>query len=396
MTKATTRSRIAHLADSDSADYEHIVHGVAHGEDELTHGLNGPKFWPADEVEAAAASLEGRPVYSSHGDGDRIEVGAVLRAAYQEGVGVVYEAGINDAEIAEELSLGKREVSIEAGNPRDVDRHEETGAAILRGYEYTALTTPERGASPGNYTAAGSAENNPAVAALSAAALEATLDGEDVDMGATLAANDLSIDAGALLAAMANPPRPDDPRGEVLGGDSTETNMTDTNDNDPDVEALLQRVDEKDERIESLEADLESKEAALEEKDEEIGDMADEVAEAKQAYAARLADHDPVNEEEDYVERFDLAELREKFEALDEDLAPDREPDVQSGGGGDGTDTAALEERLDEDDLAELRAAKDRYEHWEGKNDTIAQAEADSIAELAGADSFDDVDLEAI
>lgn len=174
MTEACITSLIAHLAASDRDDYDHIVHGVAHGEDELTRGLNGPKYWPAAELRRAADSLEGRPFYATHGD-DREAIGAVLQSAYEPGVGVVYEAGLNDADIAEALSLGKREVSIEAGNPSEIDEHGETGAAILRGYEYTALTAPESGASPGNYTAPGAASENPAVAALSAASIEAAL-----------------------------------------------------------------------------------------------------------------------------------------------------------------------------------------------------------------------------
>jgi hypothetical protein len=175
-------SRIAHCRERDADDYEQVVHGVAHGADELTRGQNGLKYWPAAELKKAAPTLEGRTVYEVHGDGDREAVGAVLRAAYQDGLGVVYEAGIDDPDVAEELASGQREVSIEAGNPGAVDEHGETGAVIMRDYEYTGLATPERGASDANYTAPGSADGNPAVAALSATDLEGVLDGDDVEI----------------------------------------------------------------------------------------------------------------------------------------------------------------------------------------------------------------------
>lgn len=504
MFTATTPSRIAHLANTDREEYDHIVHGVAHGEDELTRGLNGPKYWPAAELETAAPTLEGQAVYRVHDDGEREEIGAVLRSAYEPGLGVVYEAGLNDAEIAEELSSGRREVSIEAGNPRDVDEHAETGAAIMRDYEYTGLATPNSGASQAAYAAPGSADENPAVAALSADALDDVLDGDDVDVEAALnsyrsaggvrfrgtrsgklnrsalpsegfeqhflvdrdtksdssypvvdsggylrrgnvaaaysvgprggisreelyeklrplngafrtppidpeklavneeaemaaLASDLS--AGVLLAARQEITGTDDPTGarspgstgcQQAGSDFDATpaagSDTMTDDNDHDIEALLERIDNKDETISSLESELEEKKAELEEKDKRI-------QEVKEAYAAALAANETMLNEEDFVERFTVAELEEMVEERkDAGLADtDPEPDVQSGG-----DSTALLEDLSDDEQAELRAAKERYKLWKGKNDTMAEAEADKITELARADAIDEVALEAI
>jgi hypothetical protein len=391
-TTATTASRIAHLSNSDRDDYQHIVHGVAHGEDELTLGKNSPKFWPAKEVKAAAATLEGKPIYRSH-DGDREQIGTVLRAAYEDGVGVVYEAGLEDEATAEELSLGKREVSIEAVNPDTVDRHEETGAAIMRGYEYGALTTPERGASPGNYTAAGPADQNPAVAALSAAAVEAALDGEDVDVESALTGADLAVDAADLLSAATDASRTDDPTGaRPSGSDSLEDNMSDSDNNtNHDIEALLEERREKDERIESLESDLEETQAELEAKEEKVEELEDEVNEAKRDIAARLAEHSDILDEDDYVERFEIAELREKVDDLDEDIDTDADPDVQSGSGG-GSGSAHLED----DD-------RDRIEEIEAKLSAVGGALPRSrveeleeeAAELAGTDDYEAA-LEAI
>lgn len=309
---ATLESRIAHLNESSLDDYEHIVHGVAHGEGELTLGQKGPKYWPPEEVQRAAATLEGKPVVTTHGD-SREEIGAVLRSGYQEGVGVVYEAGLNDAEVANELSLGQREVSIEAGNPSSVDEHEETGAAILREYEYTALATPEKGASEGNYTAAGSADENPAVAALSASSIEGALNGDQPD----------DPEMGEVTDSDGNEPA-------ESGADSDTTNMgdepTETEDG-PDVEALLERVDEKDDRIDELEAELSEKE--------------EEITEVKQSYAAALAGADTMLDEEDFVEKFTVAELRERVDAREDAELAASEPEVQTGGGS-GEETAEL------------------------------------------------------
>ena len=490
-TTATTPSRTAHLADSDREKYDHIVHGVAHGEDELTRGLKGPKYWPAAELETAAPTLEGQAVYKIHGDGDREEIGAVLRSAYEPGLGVVYEAGLNDAGIAEELSSGQREVSIEAGNPRDVDQHAETGAAIMRDYEYTGLATPKSGASQANYTAPGRGDGNPAVAALSAGALEGVLDG-DVDVEAALnsyrsaggvrfrgtrsgkldrsalpsdgfeqyflvdrdtksassypvvdsdgylrrgnvaaaysvgprgrasreelheklrplneafrtppinpeklettdqteaemAALADDLDARAVLAATADVPRPDDPSGEVLGDDSTETNMTDDNDPTHDIEALLERVDEKDEEIESLEADLEAKEDELEEKEDEIAELEDEAEDlreqneaAREQYAAALAEADTVFDEDELAERYTLAELSEKVDEADFSAGDGgSDPVIRSGGG---SDVEANLSAAEQERKAEL---EDRLGDLEDKDGALAEREEERVrAEL--------------
>ncbi|WP_226479170.1 hypothetical protein [Natrinema amylolyticum] len=490
-TTATTPSRIAHLADSDDEEYDHIVHGVAHGEDELTRGLNGSKYWPARELKKAAPSLEGQTVYKVHGDGEREEVGEVLRSAYQPGLGVVYEAGLDDSTIAEELSSGRREVSIEAGNPSKVDEHTQTGAAIMRDYEYTGLATTEKGASEANYTAPGSADGNPAVAALSASDLEAAIDGEDVDVEAALnsyqsaggvrfrgtrdgkldkselptddfeqyflfdgdtksassypvvdsdgylrrgnvaaaysvgprgrasreelyeklrALNDAfrtppidpeklsvddeeaemaaladDLDAGAVLAATADVPGPDDPSGEVLGDDSTESTMTDdNNDDNPNVEALLERVDEKEEEIESLEADLAAKEDELEEKEDEIAELEDEAEDlreqneaAREQYAAALAEADTVFDEDELAERYTLAELSEKVDEADFGDDGESTPVVRSGGG---SDVEANLSAADQERKAELEA---RLDDLEDKDGALAEKEEERVrAEL--------------
>ncbi|MWG36478.1 hypothetical protein [Halomarina oriensis] len=177
----TTRSALAENADR-------TVHGVVLRDDEFTRGLNGPKLWPAAELEAAAPTLAGNQltvdaeyatelgveVETGHGGG--VVIGDITRSAYQPGIGVLYEAVLEDAGVADQLTTGDLEISIEAAHPDSVEEDPETGAAILRGFRFTGMQVVTEGAAKGNYTAPGSASDNPAIAALSAADIKAGLD----------------------------------------------------------------------------------------------------------------------------------------------------------------------------------------------------------------------------
>ena len=456
----------------------HTVHGVAIGEGDLTRGEHGLKKWPRDILEPAAESLAGQPfVYnagdpSEHDGPGRQSVGEVVRAAYEPGVGVVYEATVEDERVAERLARGEYDVSIE-GSGSDIDEDPETGAAILRGFEFTGIAAVEQGASPSNYTAPGAAGENPGIAALSAtvtndlddavaeckdsvlednpamsegeaiaicrsqtAAHDAATADETSTTGETthMADHEDDEDETESTAAdhgderLAAIPMPDDAqllyptaeraeaaadrlgldgthshdldgeewhmpgdsheafadrmeelavdmgehyddeeqaaasvaadRIETRGAESpadhdTTTDMsdepTDTEDaQTDDAEALLSRLDDKDERIEELEAKL--------------SDQADEIESVKRSYAAALTDHtDTPLTEDDLVEGFSVAKLRERVEDIDADVAEATNPDVRSGGGDNGADAdAALsadereeKERL-EANLAEL------------------------------------------
>ncbi len=175
--QAQITTPVARLSDRDRL----VVHGVALGEGDITNGLHGRKAWPAAVLEPAASSLAGTPVTDAH-DGDR--VGRVTRSAYESGVGVVYEATLSDADVAKQLSLGQLDVSIEAGNPDSVERDED-GAAILHGFEFSGMAVVEDGASPSNHSSAGSAADNPALAALSAGDIAASLASYGVEYSGT-------------------------------------------------------------------------------------------------------------------------------------------------------------------------------------------------------------------
>lgn len=180
--------------------------------------------------------------------------------------------------------------------------------------------------------------------------------------------------------------------GETDSDNDSESTMTDE-DNGEQYEELAAKLAERDDRVEELREqveELDSENAELASRVGELEDAEEDIASVKEVYAAELANGSFT--EADLVEKFTVAELREKFEEDDEaDLVDDDpEPDVQSGGG---DDSAKLS--LDDDVREDAKDIKQRIEYWDGKNDTIAEAEKAELAELTGADSADDV-MEAI
>lgn len=197
----------ANLEDAPEQDH-YTVHGVVLGDNDYTRGKYGLKKWVPEELEAAADSLEGREFALYHED-EAIAVGIVTRAGYQPGVGVLYEAEIDEYGVAKKLLLGQFEVSVEAQDPVAVDYEDNTGAAIMRGYTFTRLSAVEKGASPSNHTMSGPASSNPAVAALTADAVDQALGA--IENGDPDSLSDLDIDlddaaTGALAEVSDLPP----------------------------------------------------------------------------------------------------------------------------------------------------------------------------------------------
>jgi len=105
---ATVQSRIAGLADGP----QQVISGVAVGSGDVTRGLSGDrKVWTEDELKEAAETLEGGDLKALHSE---TPVGTVTDAGYVEGEGVVYEAEVDDAELAEAIANGRLTVSVEA------------------------------------------------------------------------------------------------------------------------------------------------------------------------------------------------------------------------------------------------------------------------------------------
>ncbi len=167
MTVANVQSRVAGLAES-----EQVISGVAVGVGDVTRGLSGDqKVWTGEELRAAAESLEGTPVNPLHSQAD---VGEVVRAGFDPDRGVVYEAELEDPDLAEQVADGGLEVSIEArhadGGTVETDRGEAMRASDI---QFTGMALVQHGAAPSASASPGEA------AALSPADIAATLEEDD-------------------------------------------------------------------------------------------------------------------------------------------------------------------------------------------------------------------------
>ena len=98
-----------------------LVHGIAIGEGDITIGGSGKRtYWPQETLEAAAEGLEGQPLATDTNhtaDNPKPQTpveaiaGEVVWAGYKDGVGVLYEAEVDDPELADKIENGRLEVS---------------------------------------------------------------------------------------------------------------------------------------------------------------------------------------------------------------------------------------------------------------------------------------------
>jgi len=171
---------------------------------------------------------------------------------------------------------------------------------------------------------------------------------------------------------------PDDPEtGEVADGATSETRTaseqsTTAHMSDDTTDELRARLSEKDDRIADLETQVEQLQAER-----------DDVA---RAYAEALAAGDTVLDTDDYVEKFEVAELREKYENTEAATLAETEPTVQSGGS-----EPEEEATLSESEQAEVADLRETIEALEGESSRLAEIQreqhADRIAELTGEDA---------
>jgi hypothetical protein len=171
---------------------------------------------------------------------------------------------------------------------------------------------------------------------------------------------------------------PDDPEtGEVADGATSETRTaseqsTTAHMSDDTTDELRARLSEKDDRIADLETQVEQLQAER-----------DDVA---RAYAEALAAGDTVLDVDDYVDKFEVAELRTKYENTEAATLAETEPTVQSGGS-----EPDEEATLSESEEAEVADLRETIEALEGESSRLAEIQreqhADRIAELTGEDA---------
>lgn len=149
-----------------------VISGTAVGVGDVTRGTGsgGRKVWTAEELEAAASSLVGVPVKALHSE---TEIGEVTDAEFIEDKGIVYEAEIEDSEIADSIADGRLTVSIEArhadGGLEDTRHGEAMRATDI---EFDGMAVVQKGASP-------SASAEPGSAAALSVSLDAMLESDD-------------------------------------------------------------------------------------------------------------------------------------------------------------------------------------------------------------------------
>lgn len=382
------------LATDTDADGPTLVNGVAIGEDDITNGLSGKRtIWPAETLRPAAEKLVGKPIVRNHPEPEAPQppieavIGEVTSARYEDGVGLLWQGELDDPDIARQVERGRADVSPvlarELGEFDDeADAHVATEIRAFRD-----LGVVSSGAAASNAIESGTA------AAMEAEALAGAFDddaggdgsgGGDPDApadddpqdgastragsnGGTMSDNDLTDKQKELLAQAR---QRDDP--VVVSAEDAEQL--------DDAEELLTAAD-------GLDSPLVVEETDYEEHQEWLGALKDQMADA-------LVEHEDYRASE--VLSMDFDEMMAEFE--DDDGNFDAEALVQNPATGSPDDPDDDDGGLDlsDEEREEAEEILGRLEYWDGKNDTIVETEQEALTELVGADSFDDVDLEAI
>jgi len=194
-TQSTFTSRTAGLAETE-ADDTHVINGVAIGAGDVTHGLSRKsKVWQPDELRAAASTLEGAEIKALHSDA---VVGEVTKAGFEPGVGVLYEAELEDEKLAASVASGRLSVSIEAthfdGGTVDTPEGKAMAATNIT---FDGLAIVQKDAAPSASAKPGQA----AALAVMPDEVHAALAGEeDVDLESAAAADIDDLSNGSVVA----------------------------------------------------------------------------------------------------------------------------------------------------------------------------------------------------
>jgi hypothetical protein len=402
---------IARCAPLEGQKAPYTVHGVAIGAGDVTLGENSAKFWPAEALRRAAATLVGVPLTKNHDD-ERVEavIGEVVDAGFDPDVGVVYEAEVDDRGLATKIARGRLEVSIHAVHA-DGGRTDD-GYMIAEQIRFLDLSVVPRGAAQSNTIESGTSQSE-ALASLS------------TDEVATM----LAQSADSTTPESGDAPTGQSDRDADAHEDSIMTDdTTETPEQAPDADSELDEATEAeldDGTAVEAEADAEANEADAdaEESDAELAsepdaeavedanasaddisdaddeaELREEIAELRAAneelrhelegvrmeYAERLADGGPF-EAAELAEQFDFDTLQAKFESQAASLAESTQAattpsDVPAPKTGDASDDATLSTSPDEhaDEIATLEAKVEQYDELGWDN---AKAEAESELE---------------
>jgi len=292
---ASNPTGVARCEALDDQSEPYTVHGVAIGANEVTHGQNGAKFWPDTELASAVESLVGVPLTKNHDD-TTVEsvVGEVIDAGFEPDVGIVFEAEIDDAELATKVARGRLEVSVHAlhsdgGRTRDDE-------IIVEDVRFLDLSLVPRGGSPSNYVEAG-AHPSEVLASLTESDVEAIL----ASVGS---ATDTMTDENT------DDIEPDDEEAAVAA--DTESDAT----AEAEAEAETDTESDPTDEAECTADELRDEVTALRVENQELRN---ELQSVRLEYATQLSDDTPF-EAELLAEKFTFDELRETFDEAEASL----------------------------------------------------------------------------
>lgn len=368
---ATTPTGVARCSALDGQSEPYTVNGVAIGADEVTFGQNGPKYWPSEELRRSAQSLVGVPLTKNHDD-DRVEsvVGEVIDAGFEPNVGVVFEAEIDDTDLATKVARGRLEVSIHAIHTDGGQT--EDGALIAENIRFLDLSLVPRGGSPSNRIEAGASPSE-ALASVSADDVADYLDADSQTM------NEDTDEPENDEAEQIEADEPDVEEADVSEDVESEPEAEEAEAGEDVAEDVDEAEVEADDGEEFEEAELREELETLREENDELQA---ELQSVRLKYARELAEDSPF-EAEELAEKFSFDELAEKFEAADASLVEDStdpsEATPAPRTGADGDAELSTTNEGDADEIAELEDKIENYEElgWEAaKQEAEAQLEA--------------------
>ncbi len=339
---SSTPTGIARCESLEGQSEPYTVHGVAIGANEVTHGANGAKFWPEDELRAAVQSLVGVPLTKNHDD-KSVEsvVGEVLDAGFEPDVGIVFEAEVDEEELATKVARGRLEVSIHAIHG-DGGRTP-AGELIAEDIRFLDLSLVPRGGSPSNFIEAGESPSE-ALASLST---------DEV--------------AGYFNKSMSN---------------DTDEHESEEEELEADIEAEEAEVEADESQDEQNEAEVEAAELRdeVQSLQAENQELRAELQSVRLEYAEQLSEGSPF-EAAELAEKFSFDELREKFDEAEASLVTDEDTSEAEATPAPQTGDTESELSTSDEDADEIAALESKIENYAELGWDAAKADAEERLE---------------
>lgn len=379
------------------------VRGVALGEGDITQGVSGDRiYWPRETLEAATDALAGKKIVDDRGHDDLEEtqpavetiIGEITDTTYEPGVGVVYHGEVDNPDVAKQIERGRVDPSpmlFRRTGEYDEDRDAHPADEIVK---WRDLAIVSDGAS------AGASIEPTAASALQAEALRSAFaegGGEGTDGGGQEQGDSRSGESGRGAGA-------------DTGHTDTDMDLTD------DEQALIRAARSTDDPVV-----MPTGAKTVAEQAQELGiggyenpelvesEEYEQVQNSLQMFDDLLTDR--LAEQEDtsasQAAAMSFAEKYEEFETDDGEI--DAEALVQSpeaggvgdgdggdGGTGDGTDDGVTADALSADQRSEIKGLAARAETFDAVDEAHAESLREQAAEVADAEEFGDIEMEAL